>query len=154
MKSIRKEIFDNLLIHCSSFDICGERGKGDKENSLFLYPADLGVTSDGKATIEICFIPVDDGNAAFVQINTTLLENINTGKLPEILMLLNSVNAYCIIGHYGIYADSSELYHKQISIINDLDDVSLSSMLITTIDLILDMLNKDYSRIISCINEL
>lgn len=151
MTELHKTVFNNLLIHCNSFDIPGEIGTGDKENSLFLHPENIG--ADG-VVIEVCFAPVDDARSAFIQINTTLLENLDMGKLPEILLLLNRFNTYCLVGHYGVYADSAKLYHKQILIINNSLCDAVSDTLIATTDLVLDILNKDCGRLISGIAEI
>lgn len=144
MTELHKKIFSNLLIHCNSFDIGGSIGTGEKENSLFLRPENLGIDNSGSVVSEVCFVPVDDSKSAFIQINTTLLDHIDMSRLPEILVHLNSLNTYCLAGHYGVYTDSAQLYHKHILIVNNCSDEVLSDTLITTVDLILDILNRDY----------
>lgn len=144
LTELHNTIFNNLLIHCNNFDILGETG----DNQLFLYPDNLGSDGIGKAVIEISFVPVDDSRSAFIQINTTLLNDVDMSKLSDILLLLNKFNTYCLIGHYGVSTDSAKLYHKQILITNNNGSDAVSDTLIAAIDLILDMLNKDYGNLI------
>lgn len=110
----------------------------------------LAVTEDAHPVFMELMVVHLKGDTFLLQFYTTILTELSPEKCDALTRGLCNLNFYCPVGHFGIFEDLHQLYHKYTLILDSMSDsIALNAAAMTGLEIIYDVLSHHYPLLIS-----